>query len=215
MAVAWGYAVCDSVALAADGARFGLTETRLGLIPATIGPYVVARLGEAMARRVFMSARIVDARRGCSARASWRRVVASGRSMQQWRPRSLPYLAAAPAALSCRQGAGAAARAADRRRGDRGNDRAGWPTPGRRQRRARASRPSWRSGRRLGWEVEVRVAAAAATAVSIAPIARTQYSKPDTYDIVTQTFPHLARRDLGGFPPDRQWASASAFPPSG
>lgn len=48
--------VCD-VAIGVEGARFGLTETRLGLIPATIGPYVLARMGEAMARRVFMSAR--------------------------------------------------------------------------------------------------------------------------------------------------------------
>lgn len=53
-------AVCD-VAIAVPGARFGLTETRLGLIPATIGPYVLARMGEAKARRVFMSARIFDA----------------------------------------------------------------------------------------------------------------------------------------------------------
>lgn len=52
--------VCD-VAVAADTARFGLTETRLGLIPATIGPYVLARMGEAKARRVFMSARRFDA----------------------------------------------------------------------------------------------------------------------------------------------------------
>lgn len=53
-------AVCD-VAIGAQGARFGLTETRLGLIPATIGPYVLARMGEAMARRVFMSARLFGA----------------------------------------------------------------------------------------------------------------------------------------------------------
>ncbi|MFN3663939.1 crotonase/enoyl-CoA hydratase family protein [Yoonia sp.] len=52
--------VCD-VAIAAKGARFGLTETRLGLIPATIGPYVIARMGAARARRVFMSSRIFDA----------------------------------------------------------------------------------------------------------------------------------------------------------
>lgn len=52
--------VCD-VAVGVDSARFGLTETRLGLIPATIGPYVLARLGEAMARRVFMSARLFGA----------------------------------------------------------------------------------------------------------------------------------------------------------
>lgn len=52
--------VCD-VAVGVDTARFGLTETRLGLIPATIGPYVVARMGAARARRVFMSARIFEA----------------------------------------------------------------------------------------------------------------------------------------------------------
>lgn len=45
------------VAVGVETATFGLTETRLGLIPATIGPYVVARMGEAMARRVFFSAR--------------------------------------------------------------------------------------------------------------------------------------------------------------
>lgn len=48
--------VCD-VAVGAAGLRMGFTETRLGLIPATIGPYVVARMGAARARRVFMSAR--------------------------------------------------------------------------------------------------------------------------------------------------------------
>lgn len=52
--------VCD-VAIATSDAQFGLTETRLGLIPATIGPYVLARMGEGKARRVFMSARLFDA----------------------------------------------------------------------------------------------------------------------------------------------------------
>lgn len=52
--------VCD-VVVAADHAKFGLTETKLGLIPATIGPYVLARMGEANARRVFMSGRVFDA----------------------------------------------------------------------------------------------------------------------------------------------------------
>ncbi len=52
--------VCD-VAIAADDTTFGLTETRLGLIPATIGPYVLARMGEGKARRVFMSARLFKA----------------------------------------------------------------------------------------------------------------------------------------------------------
>ncbi|GAB4263479.1 MAG: crotonase/enoyl-CoA hydratase family protein [Pararhodobacter sp.] len=52
--------VCD-VAIGVEGARFGFTETRLGLIPATIGPYVLSRMGGAMARRVFMSARLFKA----------------------------------------------------------------------------------------------------------------------------------------------------------
>ncbi|MBT4871661.1 MAG: enoyl-CoA hydratase, partial [Marinovum sp.] len=52
--------VCD-VVIAESGTKFGLTETRLGLIPATISPYVVSRMGEGKARRVFMSARIFSA----------------------------------------------------------------------------------------------------------------------------------------------------------
>ncbi|MEM7070426.1 MAG: enoyl-CoA hydratase-related protein [Pseudomonadota bacterium] len=53
--------ICD-IAIAADDTQFCFSETRLGLIPATIGPYVIARMGEAMARRVFMSARVFDAK---------------------------------------------------------------------------------------------------------------------------------------------------------
>ena len=52
--------ICDAAVAAAD-AKFGLTETRLGLIPATISPYVVARIGEGKARPLFMSARLFDA----------------------------------------------------------------------------------------------------------------------------------------------------------
>ncbi len=52
--------VCD-VVLATPEARFGLTETRLGLIPATIGPYLIARMGEGRARQVFMSSRLFQA----------------------------------------------------------------------------------------------------------------------------------------------------------
>ncbi|MEL6961616.1 MAG: crotonase/enoyl-CoA hydratase family protein [Pseudomonadota bacterium] len=49
--------ICD-VAVATKDCRFGFTETRLGIIPATISPYVLARMGEGKARRVLMSARI-------------------------------------------------------------------------------------------------------------------------------------------------------------
>ena len=52
--------VCD-IAIASLEAKFGLTEVKLGIIPATIGPYVVARMGEAKARRVFFSGRIFSA----------------------------------------------------------------------------------------------------------------------------------------------------------
>nr|WP_316656283.1 enoyl-CoA hydratase-related protein [uncultured Gellertiella sp.] len=48
-------AVCDIVVVA-DSASFALTETRLGLIPATIGPYVIRRIGEGHARRTFLNA---------------------------------------------------------------------------------------------------------------------------------------------------------------
>ncbi|WP_138472606.1 crotonase/enoyl-CoA hydratase family protein [Poseidonocella sp. HB161398] len=52
--------ICD-VAVAAEDSKFSFSETRLGIIPATIGPYVLARMGEGKARRVFMSARIFGA----------------------------------------------------------------------------------------------------------------------------------------------------------
>ncbi len=48
-------AVCD-VLVAAEGVHFCLSEARLGLLPATIGPYVVRALGEQAARRYFVSA---------------------------------------------------------------------------------------------------------------------------------------------------------------
>lgn len=52
--------ICD-VAIADPATQFGLTETRLGLIPATISPYVLARIGEGAARRIFMSPRVFGA----------------------------------------------------------------------------------------------------------------------------------------------------------
>ncbi|MFK7838153.1 MAG: crotonase/enoyl-CoA hydratase family protein [Sulfitobacter sp.] len=52
--------VCD-VAIGLNSLKMGLTETRLGIIPATIGPYVIARMGEGRARRVFMSGRLFEA----------------------------------------------------------------------------------------------------------------------------------------------------------
>jgi methylglutaconyl-CoA hydratase len=53
-------AVCD-VLVAAEGVTFCLSEARLGLLPATIGPYVVRALGEQAARRWFTTAERFDA----------------------------------------------------------------------------------------------------------------------------------------------------------
>src|SRR5688500_17245517 len=47
--------VCD-VLVASDAAGFCLSEARLGLLPATIAPYVVRALGEQASRRYFVSA---------------------------------------------------------------------------------------------------------------------------------------------------------------
>jgi methylglutaconyl-CoA hydratase len=54
-------AVCD-VLVAAEGVHFCLSEARLGLLPATIGPYVVRALGEQASRRYFTTAERFDAR---------------------------------------------------------------------------------------------------------------------------------------------------------
>lgn len=53
-------AVAD-VAIAVATAKFALTETRLGLVPANIGPFVLARVGAAKARRHFLNSRVFDA----------------------------------------------------------------------------------------------------------------------------------------------------------
>ncbi len=47
-------AVCD-VVVAADDAVFGFTEVRLGILPAVIGPFVVAKIGLSAARALFLT----------------------------------------------------------------------------------------------------------------------------------------------------------------
>ena len=90
--------ICD-IAIGAEHAKFGLTETRLGLIPATIGPYVVARMGEAKARRVFMSARIFDAGEAVTLGILARAVSASDLDAAV-EAEVAPYLACAPGAVA-------------------------------------------------------------------------------------------------------------------
>ncbi|RYX90530.1 MAG: enoyl-CoA hydratase/isomerase family protein [Comamonadaceae bacterium] len=57
-------AVCD-IAVAVDTANFCLSETRLGLIPATISPYVVRAMGARAAHRWFLTAERFDAAEAC------------------------------------------------------------------------------------------------------------------------------------------------------
>jgi methylglutaconyl-CoA hydratase len=54
-------AACD-IAVAVDTANFCLSEVKLGLIPATISPYVIKAMGEQAARRYFLTAERFDAR---------------------------------------------------------------------------------------------------------------------------------------------------------
>lgn len=53
-------AACD-MAVAVEGARFAFSEVKLGLIPATIAPYVIEAIGARCARQLFLSANIFDA----------------------------------------------------------------------------------------------------------------------------------------------------------
>jgi methylglutaconyl-CoA hydratase len=53
-------AVCD-VAVASDAASFAAPEVRLGILPAVIGPYVLAKLGLGACRDIFLSGRRFDA----------------------------------------------------------------------------------------------------------------------------------------------------------
>jgi len=56
-----GLVACCDIAIGAEGAKFGLTESRLGLLPAVISPYVIAAIGVRQARRWFATAEVFDA----------------------------------------------------------------------------------------------------------------------------------------------------------
>ena len=63
--VAFGGAIglisCCDIAIASDNAKFCLSEVKLGLSPATIGPYVVQALGARRCRQLFLTAEVFDA----------------------------------------------------------------------------------------------------------------------------------------------------------
>lgn len=55
-------AVCD-IAIASDDALFGFTEVKLGIIPAVISPFVLAKIGESHARALFLTGERFNAAR--------------------------------------------------------------------------------------------------------------------------------------------------------
>ena len=58
-----GLIACCDIAIASKLSKFCLSEVKLGLIPATISPYVVEAVGPKMAKRLFMTAEVISARR--------------------------------------------------------------------------------------------------------------------------------------------------------
>jgi methylglutaconyl-CoA hydratase len=58
-----GLCAVSDLVVAESGARFGFTETRLGILPAVIAPFVIAKIGETHARALFPGGRRFDALR--------------------------------------------------------------------------------------------------------------------------------------------------------
>ncbi len=56
-----GLVACCDIAIGVDGAKFSLSEVKLGLVPAVISPYVLQAIGPRQARRLFLSAEVFDA----------------------------------------------------------------------------------------------------------------------------------------------------------
>lgn len=56
-----GLIACCDIAITADSAKFGLTEVKLGLVPAVISPYVISAIGARHARRLFVTGELFDA----------------------------------------------------------------------------------------------------------------------------------------------------------
>ncbi|CUH80264.1 crotonase/enoyl-CoA hydratase family protein [Tropicibacter naphthalenivorans] len=89
--------VCD-VTIGAETVKMGLTEVKLGLIPANIGPYVVARLGAVKAAQMFMNGVIFDAAKAVDLGVLTRAVPAEDLDAAV-EAEVAPYLACAPGAV--------------------------------------------------------------------------------------------------------------------
>ena len=56
-----GLCAVSDLVIAESGTRFGFTETRLGILPSVISPFVIAKIGETHARALFPGGRRFDA----------------------------------------------------------------------------------------------------------------------------------------------------------
>lgn len=56
-----GLVACSDIAIAAEDAVFGFSEAKLGIIPAVISPFALARIGPGAARRYFVTGERFDA----------------------------------------------------------------------------------------------------------------------------------------------------------
>lgn len=56
-----GLVSCCDIVIASDRVRFGLSEVRLGILPAVISPFVLAKIGEANGRELFLTGERFDA----------------------------------------------------------------------------------------------------------------------------------------------------------
>ncbi|OLQ87897.1 gamma-carboxygeranoyl-CoA hydratase [Vibrio ponticus] len=57
---ALGLICCCDIAIGTPDSRFCLSEVKLGLLPATIGPYVMRTIGQRQSRRYFLTAEVID-----------------------------------------------------------------------------------------------------------------------------------------------------------
>jgi methylglutaconyl-CoA hydratase len=56
-----GLVACCAIAVASEAARFSMSEVKLGLVPGTVSPYVIAAIGERQARRYMLTGEPFDA----------------------------------------------------------------------------------------------------------------------------------------------------------
>lgn len=65
LGVGLGIISCCDLAVCTEDAWFSIPETRLGLIPAVVGPYIISRIGSTAARRYFLTAEKFNSAAAC------------------------------------------------------------------------------------------------------------------------------------------------------